>query len=31
MKLLLDLSEREAAQALGWRRGTFKSRLSRAL
>lgn len=30
-RFFLDLSEREAAQALGWRRGTFKSRLSRAL
>jgi RNA polymerase sigma factor (sigma-70 family) len=30
-RFFLELSEREAAQALGWRRGTFKSRLSRAL
>jgi RNA polymerase sigma-70 factor (ECF subfamily) len=30
-RFFLDLSEREAARALGWRRGTFKSRLSRAL
>jgi RNA polymerase sigma-70 factor (ECF subfamily) len=30
-RFFLDLSEREAAQALGWRGGTFKSRLSRAL
>ena len=30
-RFFLDLSERDAAQALGWRQGTFKSRLSRAL
>lgn len=30
-RYFLDLSEREAAQVLGWRRGTLKSRLSRAL
>jgi RNA polymerase sigma factor (sigma-70 family) len=30
-RFFLDLSEREAAQVLRWRRGTFKSRLSRAL
>jgi RNA polymerase sigma factor (sigma-70 family) len=30
-RYLLDLSERETAQALGLRRGTVKSRLSRAL
>ena len=30
-RYLLDLSERETAEVLGWRRGTVKSRLSRAL
>jgi RNA polymerase sigma-70 factor (ECF subfamily) len=30
-RFFLDLSEREAAQVLGWRPGTFKSRLSRAM
>lgn len=30
-RFFLDLSEREAAQVLQWRRGTLKSRLSRAL
>jgi RNA polymerase sigma factor (sigma-70 family) len=30
-RYFLDLAERDAAQVLGWRRGTFKSRLSRAL
>ena len=30
-RYLLDLSERETAEALGWRPGTVKSRLSRAL
>ena len=30
-RYLLDLSEHETATALGWRRGTVKSRLSRAL
>jgi RNA polymerase sigma factor (sigma-70 family) len=30
-RFFLDLSERETAQVLGWRRGTVKSRLSRAL
>ena len=30
-RYFLELSEREAAEVLGWRRGTFKSRLSRAL
>ncbi len=30
-RFFLDLSERDAAKALGWRQGTFKSRLSRAL
>jgi RNA polymerase sigma-70 factor, ECF subfamily len=30
-RFFLDLSERETAQVLGWRLGTVKSRLSRAL
>ena len=30
-RFFLDLSERETAEALGWRHGTVKSRLSRAL
>ena len=30
-RFFLDLSERETAQVLGWRQGTVKSRLSRAL
>jgi RNA polymerase sigma factor (sigma-70 family) len=30
-RFFLDLSERETADVLGWRRGTVKSRLSRAL
>jgi RNA polymerase sigma-70 factor (ECF subfamily) len=30
-RYFLDLSEDETAQALGWSRGTVKSRLSRAL
>ncbi|MQA61808.1 MAG: sigma-70 family RNA polymerase sigma factor [Actinophytocola sp.] len=30
-RYFLDLSEAETAQVLGWRRGTVKSRLSRAL
>lgn len=30
-RYLLELSERETAAVLGWRRGTVKSRLSRAL
>ena len=30
-RYFLELSERETAQVLGWRRGTLKSRLSRAL
>jgi RNA polymerase sigma-70 factor (ECF subfamily) len=30
-RFFLGLSEREAAQVLGWRHGTLKSRLSRAL
>jgi RNA polymerase sigma-70 factor (ECF subfamily) len=30
-RFFLDLSERETAQVLGWKRGTLKSRLSRAL
>jgi RNA polymerase sigma factor (sigma-70 family) len=30
-RYLLDMSERETAEALGWRLGTVKSRLSRAL
>ena len=30
-RYFLDLSEQETANALGWRRGTVKSRLSRAL
>jgi RNA polymerase sigma factor (sigma-70 family) len=30
-RYFLELSERESAHVLGWRRGTFKSRLSRAL
>jgi RNA polymerase sigma factor (sigma-70 family) len=30
-RFFLDLSEREAARVLGWRLGTVKSRLSRAL
>jgi RNA polymerase sigma-70 factor (ECF subfamily) len=30
-RFFLDLSERETAEALGWRRGTVKSRRSRAL
>jgi RNA polymerase sigma-70 factor (ECF subfamily) len=30
-RFFLDLSERETAEVLGWRHGTVKSRLSRAL
>jgi RNA polymerase sigma factor (sigma-70 family) len=30
-RFFLDLSERESARVLGWRLGTVKSRLSRAL
>jgi RNA polymerase sigma-70 factor (ECF subfamily) len=30
-RFFFDLSERETAEALGWRRGTVKSRQSRAL
>jgi RNA polymerase sigma-70 factor (ECF subfamily) len=30
-RYFLDLSEEETAATLGWRRGTVKSRLSRAL
>jgi RNA polymerase sigma factor (sigma-70 family) len=30
-RYFLDLSEEETAAMLGWRRGTVKSRLSRAL
>ena len=30
-RFFLDLSERETAQVLGWKHGTLKSRLSRAL
>jgi RNA polymerase sigma factor (sigma-70 family) len=30
-RFFLDLSERETAEVLGWRQGTVKSRLSRAL
>ena len=30
-RYFLDLSEEETARTLGWRRGTVKSRLSRAL